>query len=122
LTDYLYQQRGMTVEGATALMFVFGLGCLVGNIGGGVVGQWAYNQRKEFAALLMAFTTLLGFFPLYWLVNTPLEIATPSGGFTPLAGLIAFSGGIAAFTGPLVRAFVMNGTHTLPPFPLLVAC
>lgn len=39
LTDFLHEQRGMTVAGATALMFVFGLGCFAGNLAGGILGQ-----------------------------------------------------------------------------------
>lgn len=39
LTDFLHEQRGMSVAGATALMFIFGLGCFAGNLAGGVLGQ-----------------------------------------------------------------------------------
>ena len=109
LTDYLHEQRGMTVEGATTLMFVFGLGCFAGNLAGGILGQWVYNRSKEAAAILMAATTALGFLPMAWLINAKSEtISTPGGGFTMIAAVVAFSGGIAAFTGPLVRAFVMQ--------------
>ena len=108
LTDYLHEQRGMTVQGATTIMFIFGLGCFAGNLLGGVLGQWVYNRRKEWAAFLMALSTILGFLPMYWLINTPTVICTPDGGFTLLAGTVALLGGIAAFTGPLVRAFVMQ--------------
>ncbi len=109
LTDFLHEQRGMTVEGATALMFVFGMGCFAGNLAGGIVGQWVYNRSREGAALLMAGTTALGYIPMAWLINaSPTQIRTSSGGFTLLAAAVAASGGIAAFTGPLVRAFVMQ--------------
>lgn len=108
LTDFLHEQRGMTVAGATTLMFVFGLGCFAGNLAGGILGQWVYNRSKEMAAFLMAATTALGFVPMAWLINTPYPISTPSGGFTLVAAIVAFTGGIAAFTGPLVRAFVMQ--------------
>lgn len=109
LTDYLHEQRGMTVESATSLMFVFGLGCFAGNLAGGILGQWVYNRSKEAAAVLMAATTALGFLPMAWLINANSDtISTPGGGFTLIAAVVAFSGGIAAFTGPLVRAFVMQ--------------
>ena len=98
----------MTVQGATTLMFIFGLGCFAGNLAGGILGQWVYNRSKEGAAFLMAATTALGFLPMAWLINTPTKISTSSGGFTILAAVVAFTGGIAAFTGPLVRAFVMQ--------------
>lgn len=109
LTDFLHEQRGMTVEKATALMFIFGLGCFLGNLAGGVLGQWAYNRSKEGAALLMAASTALGIIPMAWLINAKEDtISTPNGGFTFVAAVVAFSGGIAAFTGPLIRAFVMQ--------------
>ena len=57
----------------------------------------------------MASTTALGFVPMAWLINTnSVAISTAKGGFTPLAGAVVFSGGIAGFTSPLVRAFVMQ--------------
>lgn len=57
----------------------------------------------------MAATTVIGFVPMAWLINaSPSQISTGNGGFTLLAAVVAFSGGIAAFTGPLVRAFVMQ--------------
>lgn len=57
----------------------------------------------------MAATTAVGFVPMAWLINAnTAAISTSNGGFTLVAGVVAFSGGIAAFTGPLVRAFVMQ--------------
>lgn len=58
----------------------------------------------------MAATTAIGFIPMAWIINaSPAQISTGTGGgFTLVAGVVAFSGGIAAFTGPLVRAFVMQ--------------
>lgn len=71
--------------------------------------QWAYNRSREGAALLMAATTAVGFIPMAWLINADAAaVGTAKGGFTLVAGVVAFSGGVAAFTGPLVRAFVMQ--------------
>jgi hypothetical protein len=109
LPDFFHEQRGLTVKAATGLMFMFGMGCFMGSAAGGILGQWAYNRSRPGAALLMAGSTLLGIIPIYWLVNSPTPIGTPDGGFTPLAGFVALTGGVASFTGPLVRAFVMNG-------------
>lgn len=47
LTDFLHEQRGMTVAGATALMFVFGLGCFAGNLAGGILGQVRLFARLD---------------------------------------------------------------------------
>ena len=102
LTDYLHEQRGMTVESATSLMFVFGLGCFAGNLAGGVLGQWVYNRSKEAAAILMAATTALGFLPMAWLINAKSEtISTPGGGFTLIAAVVAFSGGNRCIYGSI---------------------
>jgi len=40
------QDKGLTVEAATLVLAVFGVGCMVGGIGGGVLGQRLYNRRK----------------------------------------------------------------------------
>lgn len=103
LNDYFHEQ-GLSVEGATTVMLVFGIGCLVGMGLGGTMGQRLYNQSKSNLGLLMGATTFLGVFPLLYLISRtwPEEDAD----WTAL--VITFFGGISALTGPNVRACLMN--------------
>lgn len=47
LTDFLHEQKGMSVEAATSLVFVFGMGCFLGNMAGGcVTSPHCYRARN----------------------------------------------------------------------------
>lgn len=43
ITDYLHQQKGLSIEIATTVIMLFGVGCAVGVIAGGAAGQALYN-------------------------------------------------------------------------------
>jgi MFS family permease len=43
LTDYLHQQRGLSIQLATTVILLFGVGSAVGVIAGGAAGQALYN-------------------------------------------------------------------------------
>lgn len=43
INDYLHQQKGLSVELATTVITVFGVGCAFGVIAGGAAGQALYN-------------------------------------------------------------------------------
>jgi predicted MFS family arabinose efflux permease len=43
INDYLHQQKGLSVELATTVLTVFGVGCAFGVIVGGTAGQALYN-------------------------------------------------------------------------------
>ena len=53
LTDFLHKQRGMTVERGTLVGFVFGLGSVLGQLGGAKIGQNLYNRRAALQPVLM---------------------------------------------------------------------
>lgn len=53
LNDFLHQQRGLSVERATVVVALFGVGSFVGQVVGAVVGQQAYNRSSALQPLLM---------------------------------------------------------------------
>lgn len=57
MTDFLHKQRGMTVERATVVAVVFGVGTTVGQLGGAKVGQSLYNRRAALQPLFMGVGT-----------------------------------------------------------------
>lgn len=43
INDYLHTQKGLSIELATTVILLFGIGCAVGVIAGGAAGQALYN-------------------------------------------------------------------------------
>lgn len=53
LNDFLQNQRGLTIEHATTVVFVLKMASLAGQMVGSNLGQLAYNRRSELQPLLM---------------------------------------------------------------------
>eukprot|EP00904_Undaria_pinnatifida_P005243 jgi/Undpi1/1849/HiC_scaffold_12.g05236.m1 len=104
MTDFLHKQRGMTVERATVVAVVFGVGTTVGQLGGAKVGQSLYNRRAALQPLFMGVTTIAGTIPSVMLIRY-------TGGVFAAYMMYAFAGGVlAAVTGPNIKAVLMNTT------------
>ena len=67
--DFMAQEKGLGVVAATNILLAFGVGCAVGNIAGGVLGQRFYNKSIDMFAFFIAASTFLGILPLVALVN-----------------------------------------------------
>ena len=63
LTDYLATNAHLGVQGATAVLFSFGIGCFIGTALGGKLGQHLYKKDKKLQAWLMAVTVWGGMVP-----------------------------------------------------------
>lgn len=44
ITDYLHVQKGLSIEMATTVIMMFGVGCAAGVVAGGAAGQALYNR------------------------------------------------------------------------------
>ncbi|KAF6255108.1 major facilitator superfamily domain-containing protein [Scenedesmus sp. NREL 46B-D3] len=103
INDYLHLNKGYSVEKATVVILLFGLGGGVGVLAGGAAGQLLYNWRKESMAVLTGLSVLAGVGPVYFLVNADLQLpATASGAF---AGATS---SLLSITGPNLRAIMIN--------------
>jgi len=103
LNDYLSQERGLSVEAATTLVAVFGLGCAVGSIGGGYLGQVTSAVDRRLMPVFMAGSTLLGILPMLALINCEFHRAGP------VPCLYAFLGGsVANLPSVNVRPILIN--------------
>ncbi|GLC48102.1 hypothetical protein PLESTB_000715300 [Pleodorina starrii] len=102
--DFLAQQKGFTVQAATGVLLFFGGGGALGVIGGGAGGQWLYNKRKEYQALLAGGCVLLGIAPLYVLINADLQRL----GLGATCFLAALGGAVASVAGPNLRSVMLN--------------
>lgn len=102
LNDYLSEDRGLTVQAATAALTCFGVGGLVGQVFGGWLGQRLYNKNPQWQAMLMGFSTLLAVFPALYILNTE---QVGDLGFYFMSILF---GMIVNINGPNVRAVLQN--------------
>ena len=75
LNDYLSQEQSMSVPDATMLVLWFGIGCALGGILGGYLGQLTMNMDRSYLPLFMAASTFLGMFPFLALLNGPFHTA-----------------------------------------------
>ena len=106
LNDFLAEDRGMSVERATFVVLVFGLGNFAGMVAGGAGGTYLYRRDKRFPALLAGFSSIAGCLPFWVLLNN--IGASSSSWFTILVAVSAgFGSGI---TGPIIKAELQNVT------------
>merc|ERR1712216_548246 len=104
--DFLHVVHGLSIAAATGLMGVFGISALCWPIAGGSLGQTLYNRRRAMVPMLLTVVYVIAPFPMLGLVWLPLR--TESGGFGFMAILVAGLAGVAAATGPNVKALLMN--------------
>jgi len=103
LCDFLHEDKGLSIQVATAIFAVFSVGCGFGMVFGGVVGQILYNKSPGLEAILMSVTTAVGMIPFFLFINKDFSGSANAGDY-----LLAFLGGIAGATGPIIRAVIMN--------------
>lgn len=104
LNDFLAQEKGLSVEKATALVGAFGIGAAIGGIGGGVWGSAIYKRSKALLPVLMGGTTLLGVAPMLFVIGGDLK-GLPlifSAFITALAGIFS------NVNGANVRPLLLN--------------
>jgi MFS family permease len=104
LNDYLSQERNFSVPDATFLVFLFGIGCAVGGVLGGYLGQKVQAMNRSYLPLFMSATTLLGILPFLGLLNSHFTSARG-----PRAVFFSISGGIiASLPAVNVRPVLIN--------------
>lgn len=106
LNDYLSEDRGMTVEGATATVLCFGIGNFFGLIVGGAGGQALCHINPRYPALLAGSGAIIGCFP-FWLVLNTVHVTSSS---FYIIIITSFAGLCAGITGPIVKANLQNVT------------
>jgi translation initiation factor 4G len=91
LNDFLSQEKGFSVEEATYLVMIFGVGCAFGGIIGGYLGQLFVRLNRSFIPLYMSAATFLGIFPFLALLNSefPNHTGFRSKFYCVTGGLIA---------------------------------
>ncbi|CAE7775589.1 QDR1 [Symbiodinium necroappetens] len=106
MPDYLATNAHMGVRGATSVVFSFGVGCTLGTITGGKLGQYLYEKDKRLQGWLMG-VTVWGGMLLMFCVFACSEIPRL------VFHLLAFFGGfLASMTNPNAKAMLLNVVDT----------
>lgn len=104
MNDFLAQERGLPMEHATLVVTMFGLGAALGGVGGGILGQYLYNKRRELLPLYMGGCTILGVLPMRYLLTTSF---TPEARLDPLS-VTFMAGALVNVAGNNIRALLLN--------------
>jgi predicted MFS family arabinose efflux permease len=102
INEYLNQVKGLSVENATTVFLVFGVGMLVGNIVGGQIGGRIFRRAPRVLPAFCAITTLLGAAMVIYIV-----LLAPSS-VPVLAVLGFFATSLAGMTGPNITAMILD--------------
>jgi MFS family permease len=113
LNDYLSEDCGLSIQSATSIILVFGIGNFFGMVLGGAGGDYLYKKDPSYPSLLSGTMAILGCFPLWILVNTTNvpddgEVSTWMIIRTSFIALMAGLG--SGVTGPIVKATLQNVT------------
>lgn len=107
LNDFYSDARGLSVEKATMILTVFGVGSLLGQLIGGLVGQKLYNMREIYQPILCSVTTSAGVLPMYYLLNIT-NFSASNMGFVAFVSF--FTGVLVSITGPNIKVIMQNVT------------
>ncbi|MGB9821418.1 MAG: MFS transporter [Pseudothermotoga sp.] len=105
LVEYFRRERNLSVETATFVFLVFGIGSILGTIVGGWIGARLYKKSKASVPIFCAVTTALG----VWLTVLTVDYsAVGSKGLLILAILGLVAALMDSLTGPNVKFMLLN--------------
>jgi len=109
LNDYLSSDRGLSVEGATLFVLVFGLGNFVGVLIGGIGSSYLYEHHDpRYPAILSSVSAIAGCLPLWGLINYDFNSSDGTTHYFVLGLISALAGLLSGVTGPIVKSTLQN--------------
>eukprot|EP00668_Euglena_longa_P000475 GGOE01000597.1.p1 GENE.GGOE01000597.1~~GGOE01000597.1.p1 ORF type:complete len:451 (-),score=102.22 GGOE01000597.1:196-1548(-) len=103
LNDYMAQDKGLSVQSATVVLATFGIGCMFGGLGGGILGQHLYNRKKAWLPVFMGISTFAGVWPMLWLINGRYDDALHT-----VYWMALLAGMTSTVAGSNIRAVLVN--------------
>ncbi|CAM9778721.1 unnamed protein product [Ascophyllum nodosum] len=104
LNDFLHEERGLTIDQASLIVTLFGVGASAGQLLGAKIGQLAYNRHSTLQPLFMGATTIGGILPCMVLIQYDGHKFLWFGFFSVMSGMLVSA------TGPNIRSVLMNVT------------
>lgn len=107
LIAFYVRYKNLSVEMATVLLLILGLGVICGNIYGGIIGNWLYLKNRRYLPVFCGLSQLVGVIPLVVTLAWP----APANGFSGIIApaLLGFLGAsLIAIAGPNVQAMLIN--------------
>lgn len=108
LITFFVRHKGYSVELATIMLLVLGIGNIVGKVIGGSVGNRLYKRDKRWLPIFNGITTLIGIVPIFLTISWPAPAVPDFFSLLPVAGLGFLGVAIIAIAGPNVQAMLMN--------------
>ncbi|MDK2884276.1 MAG: hypothetical protein PWQ33_855 [Pseudothermotoga sp.] len=105
LVEYFRRERGLSVEIATIVFLVFGLGNILGTVVGGWIGTKLYKRSRSILPVFCGISTAAGV--LLTIITIDYH-ATGSGGLFVLGTLGLFAAMTDSITGPNVKFMLIN--------------
>jgi MFS family permease len=116
LNDYLSSDKGLSVEGATLVVLVFGAGNFLGTLIGGIGSSRIYERwGRRYPAVLSSGAAIAGCLPFWGMINYDLdptmgEVGVGVGGVVALGSISLLAGVLSGITGPIVKSTLQNVT------------
>jgi MFS family permease len=108
LIKYYQVDKGYTVELATLLLLVLGIGLIAGKLAGGIIGSKLYQRDVRLLPIFNGITTLVGIIPIWVMLSWPTPPVPDLGSLVGPA-IFGFLGAtIISIAGPNVQAMLMN--------------
>ncbi len=108
LNDFLAQEKGYSIQIATVICMIFGVGILVGIAAGGFISDRILRKSPKWVAFFCGITVFVGIFPTLWVMAFPSQAGVENPNFIGLAVLSLATGIIIAQATPNVRAMIVN--------------
>ncbi len=105
LVEFFRRERGLSVELATLVFIVFGVGNILGTIIGGWLGAILYRKSKPLVPLFCSFTTAVG----VWLTVLTFDYSNATGSGLYVLMLLGLLAALTdSLTGPNVKMMLLN--------------
>lgn len=105
LVEFFRRERALSVEVATLVFVIFGVGNILGTIIGGWIGAVLYRRSKPLVPLFCSFTTAAG----VWLTVLTFDYSSTTGSGLYVLMLLGLLAALTdSLTGPNVKMMLLN--------------
>lgn len=108
LVTFYTRYKGLSTEAATILLLILGLGVIVGNLLGGILGNRLYLKNRRYLPVFCGLSQLVGVVPLIATLAWPAPAEFSLGAIAAPALLGLVGAALIGTAGPNVQAMLIN--------------